>query len=102
MTTEALETFARLHRSALEDWIKLRHLADETDEMHKAMPTLQGLGDIMEKAVRSAAGTKAISITELRIKARMILIDASSAAGSRPSLPNLVVSLCHDLETMPS
>ena len=102
MTTEALETFARLHRRALEDWIKLRHLADDTDEMHKAVPSLQELGDIMEKAVRSAAGTKAINLSELRIKARMILIDASNAAGSRPSLPNLVISLCHDLETMPN
>lgn len=99
-TNEALETYASLHRRALTDWIKLHELAISTDELIRAKPTLQDLGEIMEKAVRSAADTKAMNLAGLRIKGRMI--DASSAAGSRASLPDRVVSLCHDLETMPS
>ena len=101
-SNETLETYASLHRRALTDWIKLHELAISSDELVKAKPTLLDLGEIMEKAVRSAAETKAANLAGLRIKGRMILIDASSAAGSRASLPALVVSLCQDLETLPS
>lgn len=102
MQDEPLEIYADTHRNALADWIMLQQKASASSELAKAEKTLKRIAGTMEEAVQLAAATKATTLADLKIKARMILVDASSAAGPRPSLDRLVVSLCHDLDTLPN